>query len=85
MLQPDSDDLREAHERFDRFAFCAWKSKPEGFENAARKFERRGARKLVGDELAEVLDNFGLSWILGYKLSSEEARKILGETEGNGK
>jgi hypothetical protein len=85
-LHPDSDDDEdEPNERYDRFAFCAWKSKPEGFENASRKFEKLGARKLTGDELAEELDNFGLSWILGYELTAEEAQKILDETNGNAK
>lgn len=82
-LSPDSDE-DEPIEEFDRFAFCAWKSKPEGFENAARKFEKLGARRLAGDELAEELNNFGLSWILGYELTSEEAQKIL-DDNGNGK
>lgn len=81
-LSPDSDDEDdELDERFDRFAFCAWKSKPEGFENAAGKFEKLGARKLAGDELKEELDNFGLSWILGYDLTPEEAQKILAATD----
>lgn len=80
-LSPDWDDKDELDEQFDRFAFCAWKSKPEGFENAARKFEKLGARKLAGDELAEELDNFGLSWILGYELTSEEAQKVLNATD----
>lgn len=79
-LHSDSDD--EPEERYDRFSFCAWKSKPEGFENAARKFEKLGARKLAGDELAEELGNFGLSWILGYELTSEERQKILDEADG---
>ena len=76
-LQPDSDDEDKPNERFDRFAFCAWKSKPEAFENAGLKFERLGARRLSGDELANELDNFGLSWILGYELSSTEAQEFL--------
>lgn len=79
-LSPDSDEDDEPDEQFDRFAFCAWKSKPEGFENAARKFEKLGARRLDGDELAEELNNFGLSWILGYELTSEEAQKILDDS-----
>lgn len=81
-LSPDSDEEDdEPNEQFDRFAFCAWKSKPEGFENAAGKFEKLGARKLAGDELAKELDNFGLSWILGYELSVEERQKILDGTD----
>lgn len=83
MLDSASDDHHEPDERFDRFAFCAWKSKAEGFENAARKFEKLGARKLASTELAEELGNFGLSWILGYELTSEEKQKILNETDGD--
>lgn len=77
-LSPDSDeDDDEPDVQFDRFAFCAWKSKPEGFENAAGKFENLGARRLAGDELANELNNFGLSWILGYELTAEESQKII--------
>lgn len=84
-LSPDADEEEgnEPHEQFDRFAFCAWKTKPEGFENAARKFEKLGARKLVGEELATELSNFGLSWILGYELTIKEREKILGETDAS--
>ncbi len=35
------------------------------------------ARKVTNSELAEELNNFGLSWIMGYNLTSEEAQKIL--------
>ena len=79
-LDPASDDHHEPDERFDRFAFCAFESKPEGFENAAEKFEKLGARRLAGDELAEELNNFGLSWILGYELTSAESQKILDQS-----
>jgi hypothetical protein len=76
-FQNDSDSEDEPDGRYDLFAFCAWKSKPEGFENAAPKLENLGARRLSGDELAGELDNFSLSWILGYELSASEAQKIL--------
>lgn len=82
-LHSESDSEDKPDERYDRFAFCAWKSKPEGFENAARKFERLGARRLLGDELANEMDNFGLSWILGYETSSAEREKILDQSQSS--
>lgn len=80
-LQPDDDGEGE-DELYDLFAFCGWRSKPEGFENAVRKFERLGARRLPSVELERELSNPGLSWILGYELTPEEMRSVI-ETAQN--
>lgn len=73
-LQPDDEN---GSEFYDLFAFCGWRSKSEGFENAARKFERLGLTKLSGDELERELSNPGLSWILGYELSESEIGSVI--------
>lgn len=80
-LQPDDDGDGE-DELYDLFAFCGWRSKPEGFENAARKFERLGARRLPSVELKKELSNPGLSWILGYELAPKEMQTVI-ETAQN--
>jgi hypothetical protein len=41
------------------------------------KFNLLDARRLSDEALANEFDNCGLSWILGYDLSSSEARKFL--------
>lgn len=82
-LQPDSDDEDEPGERYDRFAFCAWQSKPEAFENAAPKFERLGARRLSDEELMNELDNFGLELITELsRISVKRKIKLPGRQSG---
>lgn len=80
VLQSDDDD-EDADELYDLFALCGWRSKVEGFENAARKFERLGTRRRSGNELKRELSNPGLSWILGYELTQEEAQRVIETTQ----